>query len=440
MAFTSHCRRSAFSCHCRRSFPLRAIVALVLFAAVSSIACARPHRRLLKWRMRTDDDLLLRGAMPQGIAQVIDSSVSDPGPPPPYTVKPATSADSASSAAPSATSSASPASAPAASPEAVSQMIVSALRGSPSASAAFPPRGSPSFHNIDPHWDDTEVSSVCSPDTKYCGVMYKPISVYLLWYGKFTESQKQIIRTFIESLNNSNDTDATVPSWWNVNRLYYDALGNHISAFVTLKGELDDADYSKGRTLLSTDVANLISSAVTSKRFANDPNGVYFVLGDTSVAQEDDTTPERSAFCNNYCGWHFYTRDQLELPIAFVGNAVTRCPKRCIPPHLNRPGAVSPNGDLGMDGMVSVLAHELAEATSSPFLATWFDAQGDENADICSNEYGDVKRDAATGAMYNMVGVRGSRFIVQANLDPVRGACSIEADRPGADVLTSEDL
>ncbi|CAI5516691.1 unnamed protein product [Closterium sp. Naga37s-1] len=338
------------------------------------------------------------------------------------------SAASSASAAPSAAA-ASPASAvssvPAPSPEAVSQMIASALRAPSSSAAIFPPRHSPAFHNIDPHWDDPEVSKVCNPVTKYCGVMHKPISVYLIWYGKFTDAQKQIIHTFIESLNNSNDTDATVTNWWNVNRLYYDAMGNHISAFVTLKGEIDDADYSKGRTLLSSDVAKLVSSAVTSKQFANDPNGVYFVMGDETVAQEDDTAPEKSAFCRNYCGWHFYTRDALELPIAFVGNAATRCPKRCIPPHLNLPGAVSPNGDAGMDGMVSVLAHELAEATSSPFLATWFDEQGEENADICAGEYGDVKKDAVTGAVYNLVGVRGSRFIVQANLDPPRAGARI---------------
>ncbi|CAI5478819.1 unnamed protein product [Closterium sp. Yama58-4] len=422
----------AFRSISRPSLHIRAIVALLLFATLSTLACARQHRRLLKWRKRTDDDLLMRGAMPEGIAHVVDTSSSEP------VTSSSAAVNSAAPSASAASSASAVTSAPAPSPEAVSQMIASALPAPSSSASIFPPRGSPAFHNIDPHWDDPEVSKVCNPLPKYCGVMYKPISVYLIWYGKFTDAQKQIIRTFIESLNNSNDTDATVINWWNVNRLYYDAMGNHISAFVTLKGEIDDADYSKGRTLLSTDVAKLVSSAVTSKQFANDPNGVYFVMGDETVAQEDDTAPEKSAFCRNYCGWHFYTRDALELPIAFVGNAATRCPKRCIPPHLNRRGAVAPNGDAGMDGMVSVLAHELAEATSSPFLATWFDDQGEENADICSHEYGDVKKDAVTGVVYNLVGARGSRFLVQANLDPVRGACSIEADGPGADVLTSQ--
>ncbi|CAI5466642.1 unnamed protein product [Closterium sp. Yama58-4] len=105
------------------------------------------------------------------------------------------------------------------------------------------------------------------------------------------------------------------------------------------------------------------------------------------------------AVCSHYCGWHSFTQgeDGRPLIMSFVGNAVNQCPEGCIPPYLNQPGEVAPNGDAGMDGMVSVLAHELAEATSSPFLATWFDDQGEENADICSSSYGDVISDAATG-------------------------------------------
>ena len=47
-------------------------------------------------------------------------------------------------------------------------------------------------------------------------------------------------------------------------------------------------------------------------------------------------------------------------------------------------GAVKPpNGDLGVDGLVSIFAHELAEATSDPYLDAWADARGEENADLC---------------------------------------------------------
>ncbi|CAI5478820.1 unnamed protein product [Closterium sp. Yama58-4] len=290
----------------------------------------------------------------------------------------------------------------------------------------------PAPKNIGYHWDDPSAAYMCSANAKYCGVMHEPIAVYLVWYGQFTEAQKQIMRTFIESLSSSNDTSLTVPKWWNINRLYYDAQGNYISGSVTLKGEIDDTRYSKGTTLYNSGVADLVSSAVNEGKLPYDSNGVYFVLGDSQVAQEDDSSYSQSGFCSSYCGWHAYTHDNLELVISFVGNAVTRCPEGCIPPYLNQPGAVAPNGDAGMDGMVSVLAHELAEATSSPFLATWFDDQGEENADICAGEYGDVTQDATTGAYFNLEGVRGSKFIVQANLDPVTGRCVVQSDGPEA--------
>ncbi|CAI5535963.1 unnamed protein product [Closterium sp. Naga37s-1] len=45
--------------------------------------------------------------------------------------------------------------------------------------------------------------------------------------------------------------------------------------------------------------------------------------------------------------------------------------------------SASPNRDKGMDGLLSVYAHEVAEATSSPYLQTWMDDKGDENADKC---------------------------------------------------------
>ncbi|CAI5966364.1 unnamed protein product [Closterium sp. NIES-65] len=44
----------------------------------------------------------------------------------------------------------------------------------------------------------------------------------------------------------------------------------------------------------------------------------------------------------------------------------------------------APNRDKGMDALVSTFAHELAEATSDPYLSTWMNEKGEENADMCS--------------------------------------------------------
>lgn len=41
-----------------------------------------------------------------------------------------------------------------------------------------------------------------------------------------------------------------------------------------------------------------------------------------------------------------------------------------------------PNGNDGADGMVSVIAHELAETVSDPVSGWWRDSDGEENADV----------------------------------------------------------
>jgi hypothetical protein len=95
-----------------------------------------------------------------------------------------------------------------------------------------------------------------------------------------------------------------------------------------------------------------------------------------------------------------------------------------------------PNGDAGVDGMVIVLGHELAELATNPLVNAWY--AGDtptaptEVADLCVGVYGDgggaggfvgnVSR-AADGSSYNVNGVNGRRFLVQWLWNPVRGAC-----------------
>ena len=95
-----------------------------------------------------------------------------------------------------------------------------------------------------------------------------------------------------------------------------------------------------------------------------------------------------------------------------------------------------PNGDPGVDGMVIVLGHELAEMSTNPLVNAWY--AGDtptaptEIADLCLGVYGDgggagglvgnVSR-APDGSAYNVNGVNGRRFLVQWLWNPVRAAC-----------------
>ena len=113
-----------------------------------------------------------------------------------------------------------------------------------------------------------------------------------------------------------------------------------------------------------------MSDAITSGRLPKDTNGVYFVLTSADVTAS-------SGFCTQYCGWH--TRGTIsgsDIKYSFVGNP-DRCPSAC------EAQTTGPNGNAGADGMASIIAHELEEATTDPDLNAWYDRRGQENADKC---------------------------------------------------------
>ncbi|CAN6457852.1 unnamed protein product [Victoria cruziana] len=66
-------------------------------------------------------------------------------------------------------------------------------------------------------------------------------------------------------------------------------------------------------------------------------------------------------------GFHYFTFPSIvgtTLPYAWVGNSVVQCPGVCaypfaVPSYIPSLKPLSPpNGDAGVDGMTSVIAHE----------------------------------------------------------------------------------
>ncbi|CAI5974606.1 unnamed protein product [Closterium sp. NIES-65] len=271
----------------------------------------------------------------------------------------------------------------------------------------------PTF-GISPHW--------CSDGR--CGVLHRPIRVFVMWYGVFSAAQKQTLRTFVASLSPNADTAVTVPLWWNVNRQYHDQAGRRVTETVTWGGETDDAGYSRGATLYDADVTALISDAITSGKLPYNADGVYFVLSDASVTQASSDNLQADRFCEAFCGWHFFGSAPGfgTFLTAWTGKADLQCPASCIAADIRGNASLSPTGDPGMDGLVSVFAHELAEAAASPFVSTWFDSDGEENADKCSWTFAPILTDPSK-ARYNLVGVNASKFLIQHNWDLITGAC-----------------
>jgi hypothetical protein len=102
-----------------------------------------------------------------------------------------------------------------------------------------------------------------------------------------------------------------------------------------------------------------------------DPAGIYVVIASPDVH-------ERSGFASSYCAFHNWsTYEGTRARYIFVGGPA-RSPARCAPQPLG------PNGTLGADAAVSLLAAELFNTVTDPYLNAWYDKLGLEPADKCA--------------------------------------------------------
>ncbi|KAJ7967068.1 Protein EXORDIUM-like [Quillaja saponaria] len=270
-----------------------------------------------------------------------------------------------------------------------------------------------------------------------------PINIYLIWYGKWTQPHQLLIKDFLLSISTINHRAAPSPSvsdWWRTVSLYADQTGANVSRSVVIAGEHSDLGYSHGTHLTRLSVQQVIATAVRSAPFPVDHrNGIYLILTSEDVTMQD--------FCRAVCGFHYFTFPSMvgyTLPYAWIGNSGKQCPEVCaypfaVPGYMGGggPGALSPpNNDAGVDGMISVIGHELAELASNPLVNAWYAGEDPtaptEIGDLCEGLYGtgggggyigQVMRDKE-GRTFNLNGRRGRKFLVQWIWSPVLKACA----------------
>jgi hypothetical protein len=215
---------------------------------------------------------------------------------------------------------------------------------------------------------------------------------YVIWYGSWASQKTSIISNFLGSVGGS--------PYFNINTTYYNAAGTRVRNDVVLSGSTTDA-YSQGSNNLSdTAIANIVSRSIITNALPADANGIYFVLTSSDVS--------KSGYLTSYCGWHTYaTISQTNIKYAFVGDPTGPNVASCAAQTT-----ASPNGDVGADAMVSVIAHELEEAVTDPNLNAWYDNRGYENADKCAWTFGSTY--ATNGAVANM-NLAGHDYLVQRN-------------------------
>lgn len=255
-------------------------------------------------------------------------------------------------------------------------------------------------------------------------VMTDSINIYLIWYGDHTgDSTQEIVTDFITDLSGS--------SWYEINTTYYELASGIVgdvggpSGMVNLSNSINlvksiNDNYSRGKKLLTGDIQAIIADAIASNNLPLDSNGIYFILTSSDVKQ----TLGFSAFCVDFCGWHeHFSISDVDIKYSFVGNPKL-CPSSCIP-DANE--LQSPNSNIGADSMVSIIAHELAEAASDPDINAWYgNISYMENADMCAWKFGRTYT-TANGSQANMkLGKRD--FLIQQNwVNSVEGGyCATE--------------
>ncbi|URE19834.1 Phosphate-induced protein 1 conserved region [Musa troglodytarum] len=202
------------------------------------------------------------------------------------------------------------------------------------------------------------------------------VSVNLIFYGKFTASQRAIISDFVASLSplprQKDSLEPSVATWWKTLAKYYAASRTPLLK-LGLGKQVVDEKYFLGRSLRDADLAKLAARGAPR-------NAVNVVLTAEDVAVEGFCMSRQ---CPGQCAWPFH--QPMYGPQA--------------------PPLVAPNGDVGVDGA----------ATACP---------GVYGKGAYPGYAGDLLVDPATGASYNAHGARGRKYLLPALFDPSTSSCS----------------
>ncbi|WRX10357.1 hypothetical protein QQP08_002844 [Theobroma cacao] len=262
----------------------------------------------------------------------------------------------------------------------------------------------------------------------------KGINIYLIWYGGFSQEDRNSITDFFASFADSGRRQGpSVSTWWRTISAYKDKAGKPVSSTVRLVKQVGDV-YSSGKTLKRAQIANFVKSKIDNKIFPLDSSGIYLVLTAKDVPVE--------RFCMGSCGFHesIMVGAMARVVYAHVGDPTVECPGLCAWPYAlpayGPPGQalLAPNG-VGADGMIINIATLLAGAASNPFKSGYF--QGDALAPLeavtaCPGIFGagaypgypgTLLVDKMSKASYNAYGASGRKFLLPAMWDLISLNC-----------------
>jgi hypothetical protein len=242
-------------------------------------------------------------------------------------------------------------------------------------------------------------------------IMSGATNVYVVFYGDWPAASVNIINGYLQNLGGT--------LYYKVNTNYWDNSGAHVQNIVNYNPATNSINdnYSLGRSLTDADVQTIVSNAIAGALLPNDEaNGVYFVL---TAADVTESLPGAGSFCAGYCGYHSPSNSIVTgeaIKYSFIGNPM-QCPSGCDGNVKVFHDTTTPNGDLGGDGTVNVLFHELSESVSDPLvtldlgLRAWGAQLTGESGDLCAWVFGKGKT-AANGSHYNET-INNTHYLIQ---------------------------
>ena len=266
-------------------------------------------------------------------------------------------------------------------------------------------------------WSATSASATPTGTTTSNGIQYhggpvlvNSVHVYEIWYGNWTTSstpaRQSLVDTFLHGIGGT--------PYFNTNASYYNAAGTYVTNAVSVMGS---TTVSGSTSLNSNSFAAIVASTITSGALPADSNGVYFVFTSANVSV--------SGFLTQFCGFHSAEAvGSTTLQYAFVGDPTGSAIGNCAAQT-----SASPNGDPAGDAMVSVVAHELSEATTDPQLNAWYNtANGEENGDLCAWNFGAyfrVSNGSAANVTWTINGATYQYLIQQNWVNAAGGYCAL---------------
>ncbi len=231
------------------------------------------------------------------------------------------------------------------------------------------------------------------------GHVFVQPKLHLIFYGEwnpFSQGVSRIIQ-FVQDLSGS--------AWYNTMTTYHGTDLRPVSPRLAYTG-VDFDYYSIGSTL--------------------GYRGIDIINANIPAAQQDENTVYTIVFSNDVTGWGYCPHkcaQHMSDVNPVTGKRLTWSQVGIGCPSCELPEAPGP--DAQIEGVLSIIAHELVESISDPWGQGWIREPETENADICAFSFGAVT-DAGSGKRYNLA-VGPNRYLLQQNwaaIDDSTGYCT----------------